>query len=129
MQHFHTHYGPWALVAGASEGLGAAYAEALAKRGLHLILIARRASKLDALAKVLKDNYPIEVKTYALDLSDKEEISRFLSQLDVDPGLLVYNAAYAPIGYFNDLSEDDLQKVVAVNVLGPLLLTKSLSQK
>ena len=129
MQHFHTHYGPWALVAGASEGLGAAFAEALAKRGLNLILVARRLSKLEALAEELQQNYPIEIRSYSVDLADREETRRFLTQLDVDPGLLVYNAAYAPIGYFNDLSEDDLQKVVAVNVLGPLLLTKSLSSK
>ena len=129
MRDFSTQYGPWALVAGASKGLGAAFSEALAKRGLNLVLIARQRSKLEALAGALQQNYPIEVRSFSIDLSDPEETRRFLSQLDVEPGLLVYNAAYSPIGYFKDISEEDLQKIVAVNVLGPLLLTKALSQK
>lgn len=127
MQDFSSKYGPWALVAGASEGLGAAFAEALAKRGLHLVLIARRLPKLEALAKELKRLYPIEIQSHAVDLANLEETGRFLSQLDVEPGLLVYNAAYAPIGYFEDLPEKDLLQIGTVNVLGPLLLSKALS--
>lgn len=53
MPDFKYKYGPWALVAGASEGLGAAYAEALAKRGLNLVLIARRSEKLEHLSNEL----------------------------------------------------------------------------
>jgi short-subunit dehydrogenase len=49
MHAFKSKYGPWAIVAGASEGLGAAFAEELAKRGLNLILIARRLEKLEVL--------------------------------------------------------------------------------
>ena len=62
-------YGPWALVAGASEVLGAAYAEALARCGLNLILIARQEQKLRELAASLNKKYKVEVLTHALDLA------------------------------------------------------------
>lgn len=129
MDDFKTKYGPWALVAGASEGLGAAFAEALARRGLNLILIARRLSKLEALAAEWQAKYRIETRSYPVDLADIEATRQFLAQLDSVPGLLVYNAAFAPIGYFKDLSESDLQKIATVNVMGPLLLAKALSAK
>ncbi|HZD71947.1 MAG TPA: SDR family NAD(P)-dependent oxidoreductase, partial [Actinomycetes bacterium] len=50
MSGFRERYGPWALVAGASEGIGASFTIALARRGLDMVLIARRAEPLDALA-------------------------------------------------------------------------------
>lgn len=129
MHDFSTKYGPWALVAGASEGLGAAFAESLARRGLSLILIARRLDKLEALAAGLRKKYDVEVRTFSVDLSDLVASRAFLTGLEVAPGLLVYNAAYAPIGYFEDLPEADLQKIATVNVQGPLLFIKALSVK
>lgn len=129
MTDFKTKYGLWALVAGASEGLGAAFAEELAKRGLNLILIARRINKLETLANKLADEYKIEIKYYSVDLSDYQQTKSVLSQLDLNIGLLVYNAAYAPISYFEDNSEEDLSKIVDVNIKTPLLLTKLLSTK
>ena len=65
-------YGPWALVAGASEGLGAAYAEALARRGLNLVLVARRLELLQALAARLTEQCGINVRCLPLDLSQRE---------------------------------------------------------
>lgn len=129
MDDFKAKYGPWAIVAGASEGLGAAFAEGLAKRGLNLILIARRAEKLEALSKQLAHDYQIAVKIQSLDLANFQNAKHFLSQLEFDIGLLVYNAAYAPIGYFEDLSEGDLDKIVDVNIKAPLLLSKLVSTK
>ncbi len=124
MQCFKSKYGPWALVAGASEGLGAAFAEALAKQGLNLILIARRSDKLEELTNALKNKYPIEIKYRALDLADVEPIKLYVSQLGLDIGLLVYNAAYSPIGYFENISDENLAKIVEVNIKAPLLLSK-----
>jgi short-subunit dehydrogenase len=124
MQDFKFKYGPWALVAGASEGLGAAFAEELAKRGMNLILIARRLDKLKVLSDELSNKYKIEIKYHSLDLSDFEQTKNFISQLEINIGLLVYNAAYAPIGYFENISEEDLIKIVDVNIKAPLLLSK-----
>ncbi|MCX6224725.1 MAG: SDR family NAD(P)-dependent oxidoreductase, partial [Bacteroidia bacterium] len=108
MHDFKSKYGPWALVAGASEGLGAAFAEALAKRGLNLVLIARRLEKLEVLSNNLRNKYQIEIKYHALDLADFVQTKHFVSQLEINIGLLVYNAVYAPIGYFENISEENL---------------------
>jgi short-subunit dehydrogenase len=129
MIDFRTKYGSWALVAGASEGLGAAFAEELAKHGLNLILIARRSENLEILAKKLITKYQIEIKCHSIDLAYFEQVKLFVSQLTVDIGLLVYNAAYAPIGYFEDIHEHDLDQMVNVNIKTPLLLTKLVSSK
>jgi short-subunit dehydrogenase len=74
MLDFKTKYGPWAIVAGASEGLGAAFAEALAKRGLNLILIARRIEKLEVLSSALRNTYQIDIRFHSIDLSDLYKI-------------------------------------------------------
>ncbi|HJK89801.1 MAG TPA: SDR family NAD(P)-dependent oxidoreductase, partial [Polyangiaceae bacterium LLY-WYZ-15_(1-7)] len=66
---FARRYGPWAFVAGASEGLGAAFADALAARGLHVALAARRAQKLEALAATLRRERGVEAEVFPLDLA------------------------------------------------------------
>ncbi|MCB0703861.1 MAG: SDR family NAD(P)-dependent oxidoreductase [Saprospiraceae bacterium] len=127
MANFKTKYGPWAFVAGASEGLGAAFAEALASRGLNLILIARRKEKLEDLALVLRQKFSVEIQYASIDLADIPQTINFVEGLRMDIGLLVYNAAYAPIGYFQDIPEGELLKIVDVNIRTPLILSKLLS--
>jgi len=123
---FKKKYGPYALLAGGSYGLGGAYAEALAKRGMNIVLIARDSKKLDETAKRLKEQYAIDVKPLALDLDDFEKVKAHLEELNVSIGLLVYNAAFAPIGLFETKSEEDLSAAAAVNVRTPLLLARYL---
>jgi short-subunit dehydrogenase len=129
MTDFKTKYGPWALVAGASEGLGAAFAEALARRGLNLILIARTQDKLEQLSRHLSTSYSVEAIIYPIDLADFNTLKTFLSTRKETIGLLVYNAAYSPIGYFEDIAEESLDQIIDVNVKTPLLLTKLLSRQ
>jgi short-subunit dehydrogenase len=62
-------YGPWAVVAGASEGLGAAFAEALAARGLNVVIVARRAEPLNALVAGIRTRHGVQTRAIALDLS------------------------------------------------------------
>src|SRR6476469_4214645 len=98
---FAARYGSWALVAGASEGIGATYAEEIAARGLNLVLVARRAELLQSLASELSAKYNIETRNVALDLDTTdavERISQNTSELEI--GLLVYNAAFSAIGPF-----------------------------
>jgi short-subunit dehydrogenase len=124
---FKEKYGPYALVAGGSDGLGFAFAEAIARRGLNLVLIARQEDRLKAAAALLKETYGIDVISLAADLADFENVKKLVSVLQVSIGLLVYNAAYAPIGLFENTSEKHLALAAAVNVKAPLLLTKLLS--
>lgn len=127
--NFKQKYGPWALVAGASEGLGAAFAEELAYLGVNLILLARRFDKLTELAENLKAKYSIKVVIQSVDLADFDATKTFVNGLDLEIGLLVYNAAFAPIDYFKDVADYELDTLVSVNIRTPLLLTKLLSSK
>jgi short-subunit dehydrogenase len=92
-------------------------------------LIARRVDRLQSLCSSLQEKYGVQIVSQALDLSDFETTKQFVSSLDLEIGLLVYNAAYAPIGYFEELSENDLDKIVSVNIRTPLLLSKLISSK
>ncbi len=123
MKDFKSKYGPWALVAGASEGLGEAFAREIASRGINVYLVARREEKLQELSRAIQRDFGIRVKYMKVDLSETDQIKHFFSQLDVDTGLVVYNAAYAPVGWFTELSAEDPEKIVAVNVRGPVLVT------
>lgn len=120
-------YGPYALVAGGSYGLGAAFAEGIARRGLNLVLLARQEDQLTATADRLKGEYDVDVIAIAADLTDVHGVKERLRRLEVSIGLVVYDAAYAPIGRFEDVTEDQLARAVAVNVRAPLLLVKALS--
>jgi short-subunit dehydrogenase len=122
-QGFRERYGAWALVAGASEGLGAAYARALAGRGLNLVLVARRKAILDELAEDLRRSFGVEVRCCDGDLASLsflETLQAACSSLDV--GLIVYNATQAPVGEFASASGEDLIRVVDVNVRAPVAL-------
>lgn len=120
-------YGPYAVVAGGSYGLGAAFAEAIAQRGLNVVLLARQEDRLKATAARLRGTYGVDVVAIAVDMADFDTAKRRLGELDVSIGLLVYDAAYAPIGRFEDTDEDQLLRATEVNVRAPLLLTKLLS--
>jgi len=116
-------YGPWALVAGASEGLGAAFARALAQRGLNVLLVARRAAVLEQVKDEISRLAPVQIRCVALDLARPEAVAELDAQVaDLDVGLVVYNAALAPLGPFLDVALDEHQKAIDVNVRGPLAL-------
>ncbi len=120
-------YGPYALVAGGSDGLGAAFAEAIARRGLNLVLIARQEDRLNETATRLRNDFGVDVVAIPVDLADSASVTKQIAALDASIGLLVYNAAYAPIGRFEDVNADQLVLATDVNVRSPLLLTKLLS--
>ena len=127
---FAARYGSWAIVAGASEGIGSAYADELAARGLNLILIARRSELLGSLASELSRRYSIEIKTMVLDLSAgdaPEQILRVTNNLKV--GLLVYNAAFSAIGPFLERPVEDHLKEIQTNALTPLKLVYLFAQQ
>lgn len=126
---FKEKYGEYALIAGGSDGLGFAFANALAKRGLNLILIARQKERLESSAAKLKETYNIDVISIAANMADFENIKSIIKELNLPIGLLVYNAAFAPIGLFENISEEELELATKVNVKTPLLLSKLLSKE
>jgi uncharacterized protein len=96
---FATRYGPWALVLGASEGVGSAFARALAERGLHVALLARRQAVLDAVAAELRGASGVETRTLAVDLAQPGAMAAIAAgTASLDVGLVVYCAGADP-GY------------------------------
>jgi short-subunit dehydrogenase len=82
-------YGPWAVVAGASDGVGAAFAETLAAEGINVVLVARRTALLDELAARL----PVETRVVPLDLSSVSAIAELAAATeDLEVGSLFFNA-------------------------------------
>lgn len=124
---FAQRYGPYALVAGGSYGLGEAFAEGIARRGVNLVILARKIDALTATAARLRDVYGVDVIAIAVDLADFDAVKKRLARLGVPIGLLVYDAAYSPIGPFAETTETQLATAAAVNVRAPLLLTKLVS--
>ena len=130
MSAFVERYGPWAVVAGASEGIGASFSRKLAERGCNLVLLARRAGPLEELAESLRAAHGVEVRAHSLDLGSAEVTAGLHEAIaDLDVGLLIYNAAYSPIGAFVDIEVEDHEKAIAVNVLGPLRVSHYMGRR
>jgi uncharacterized protein len=92
-------YGPWAMVTGASDGIGLAFAHHLARAGLHLVLVARREAKLAELAAELQDTHGVQCRVFSADLSDLEAVHRVAGATsDLDVGLLVAAAGFGTSG-------------------------------
>jgi len=117
-------YGPWAFVAGASEGIGAAFARQIADAGIHLVLAARRAEPLEALAGEIRASRAVQVRTVALDLTEGDLVARLAPATDdVEIGLLVYNAGAAHgATRFHDGPVERALQLVRLNCVGPVVL-------
>lgn len=124
IRKFAGQYGPWALVAGASSGLGEAYAYAAAERGLNVALVARREELLKSLAKSLEIRYKVQTRVLTADLGDTARLNSIDEKTrDLDIGLLIYNAAYSLVGPFTGHTAEDHLKEIDVNTKGPLMLS------
>lgn len=127
---FSQRYGSWAVIAGASEGLGAEFAQQIAQRGVNVLLLARRQAALDHVAAGIRERSHVEVRTCAIDLGSATLESELRARTsDLEIGLLVYNAAYSPIGNFLDVSLQDKLQTLDVNCRGPLVLTHMLAEQ
>jgi uncharacterized protein len=117
-------YGPWALIAGASEGVGAAYARAIADRGLNVALLARRQGLLDEVASSIRSASGVETKTLAIDLSEPDAAAKVLAATaGLDIGMFMYGAGADP-NYepFLDQPLGDAMRLVQRNCMTPLEL-------
>jgi short-subunit dehydrogenase len=112
-------YGPWALVIGGSEGVGAAFARKLAASGFKLVLIARKLGPLEELRDELRGG-GAEVRIGSVDMSKHDAIDRVRELTDdIDVGLLVYNAGANNIrGNFVELDPEIYRSVIGVTVIG-----------
>lgn len=123
-------YGTLALIAGASEGIGAAFATQLAAAGINLILVARRPEPLEKLAAALREQYRIVVDCITCDLSDPQAAQQLAAatggrEIDV----LIYNAALSYIGPFEKNTIAQHTKLAHANMITPMLLTQLLGEQ
>lgn len=117
--------GRWALVTGASAGIGAAFAERLARDAYDLILVARRRERLDEIAEKLARAHERRVSVLAADLTTGEGVRSVEARIANEPALelLVNNAGFGTNGAFADLDRDGEEEEVRLNVIALLRLT------
>ena len=130
-EHFVTHpkslrerYGDWALVTGASAGIGAEFARALARDGLGVVLVARREEQLRSLAEELEKSSQVETRVVAADLAEPDAAARVAEAVaDLEIAVLVNNAGVGYAGRFDLQDAARTAELVDLNCRAPLLLT------
>lgn len=107
-----------ALITGASAGIGATYADRLARRGHDLLLVARNPARLDALAEHLRASTGVAVETWSADLTDSEAVAQLARRVHDDPTihLLVNNAGMAVGGPLLGARPQALDEMIRLNV-------------
>lgn len=127
---FKDRYGPVALVTGASSGIGKAFAEELAARGVDLVLAARRRDRLDVIAGDLSARHGVDVAIFEVDLADAAAAARLAADTAaLDIGLLVSNAGFAMKGDHANADPDEMTALLMVNCHAPMQLTRSFAPR
>lgn len=117
-------YGPWALVTGASSGMGTEFAKRLAESGLNIVLLARREDRLRSLAEELERDYSVKTRVVAVDLT-RDDLLDLIREatVDIEIGLLVNDAGFATSGNLIDNDLDAELAMLHVNSRAPLILS------
>jgi short-subunit dehydrogenase len=120
---FSERYGPWALIAGASIGIGAAFSHEAARRGLNVVMLARGEEQLRRTAAEVSGQHGVETRPVVGDLA-APDIGQVVADAtaDLEVGLFVYNATVALAGRFLDVPVDDQLMSVTVNCSTPIVL-------
>jgi short-subunit dehydrogenase len=119
--------GKWALITGASAGIGVALAEELASGGTKLVLTARRKDRLDELARRLTATHKINAEVLPADLADPnapEKIFAFTKEKGIEIDLLINNAGFGQYGEFHSIEKQRLLDMVQVNCHAVVHLTR-----
>jgi uncharacterized protein len=117
-------YGPWALVTGASAGIGAEFARQLSAMGFNLVVVARRQQRLASLARDLESRNKVQVRIVTADLSRPDFLPAILSVTNsVEVGLLVNNAGFGLAGHFIEHELEEELRLLDVNCRATLMLT------
>ncbi len=123
-------YGETAMIAGASEGIGAAFATYLAAEGMDLVLIARRPQPLHQLADSLEISYKVNVTCISCDLSNIDATQQIQEALNgKEISMLIYNAALSYIGPFIKNSAENHSQIAQSNMMTPLNMLHVFGEK
>ena len=122
-------YGPWALITGASAGIGAEFARQLAEMGCNLVLVARRRERLEEMARRLEQLYRIQTVSVTVDLSERDFLPIVLRATEsIEIGLLINNAGFGVAGNFMKHDLDRELALLDVNCRALLILTHQFGQ-
>ena len=120
-------YGDWALVTGASSGIGSAFARALAREGVSCVLAARREDRLHSLADELEKRHQVATRVVAVDLGVREGADRLAEAVsDLEIGILVNSAGFGCAGRFEKQDRERMRAMIEVNCTAPAILTSRL---
>jgi short-subunit dehydrogenase len=120
-------YGEWALITGASAGIGAEFARALAREGLSCVLTARRADRLRALAGELEQRYQVKTRVVPADLADPAGADQVIDAIkDLQVDVFINNAGFGYAGRFDKQDTARLRDMVQVNCVAPVVLASRL---
>lgn len=125
--NFKNKYGDWALITGATSGIGAELTSQIAARGLNVVLVARKEKELAECAAALQNRYGVKTKCVSADLATNEGIEK-IKQIDEEIGLLVIAAGLEVNGAFEKNSLESELKVIQINVVATLQLTHHFSK-
>ncbi|MEW8492674.1 MAG: SDR family NAD(P)-dependent oxidoreductase [Candidatus Thiodiazotropha taylori] len=130
MHTFKEKYGPWALVTGASSGIGAEFARQLAVKGLNVVLVARREERLAVLSGELGGQHEVETKVIVADLTTEDGLNTVIKEtVKLEIGLLINNAGIEDSGCFLDTPLPKALTVMDLNCKAPLVLTHHVAAK
>jgi short-subunit dehydrogenase len=114
-------FGPWALVTGASSGIGKEFARQIAAAGINVVLVARRDALLAELGRAISQEFDVQYRALAMDLSQEGFIAGLADAThDIDIGLVVSNAGTANPGEFLKLDRQQLQATLRLNTMAHL---------
>jgi len=127
---FKEKYGSWAIVTGASSGIGKALAFEIAKKEINLVLVSRNQKVLDELATELKTLHNIQTKVIALDLKEVDFITTLSEQTaDIDIGLIANIAGEMFMGNYDDLPVEKELEMIQLNIIAPTIITRHYAEK
>jgi short-subunit dehydrogenase len=119
-----TSYGSWALVTGASAGIGETFARRVAAQGVNVALVARRGERLRALAAEIERAHGVRTRVVVQDLEADDAADRIAEQVrDLEIGMLVNNAGFSAVGRFDRVPREKLLAMIRVNCLAVTALT------
>jgi uncharacterized protein len=129
-KEFKVAYGEWALVTGASSGIGKALVFEIAKKGLNVVLVSRRQNELDQIALEIQNKYKVSVMVIPADLSTEVGLIKVKNETEgLNIGLLVLSAGMESNGLFTKSSLEKEMQLIQLNVLSTMVLTHHFAKK
>lgn len=125
-----TYKNSWALITGASSGIGKEFAKAFAEEGINVVLLARREELLNSVAKELEEKYKIETRTVKFDLNKTDQLKSVYDLCsDINIEIVINNAGFGDLGELSNLSDEKIIEMINVNCVAPTLLTKHFTER